>query len=71
MGRLVPGIIEPKKATGNTLAESHTMREKSLERRKFDLKSTNTALHNRGHEKKMPYFPLYKLLNRDPYNGLL
>ena len=21
-----------------------------------------------GHEKKMPYFPLYKLLNRDPYN---
>ena len=26
--------------------------------------------HHMSHEKKTSYFPLYWLINRDPYNGL-
>ena len=37
----------------------------------FILGPENLAGNHLSHEKKPSYFPLYWVVNRDPYNGLL
>ena len=55
---------------GKKFSKSPHLAEKKFPLKVFQADSTLVSGRDVSHEKKPSYFPLYWLINRDPYNGL-